>query len=709
VIPASQAASRSRRRIGKYAVTGRIGRGGMGVVYRGRDEILEREVAIKTLTIEGILDEESRKRFEIEAKAAAKLQHPNIVTVFELGEERGVPFIAMELLSGTDLEGLLRGGEPMPLEEKLDVIVQVLRGLAFAHDHGVVHRDVKPSNVRILDDGSVKLVDFGIAKLGATSVTKSGMMVGTVHYMSPEQIRGQVLDGRSDVFSVGVILYELLTGRRPYTGDTATDVLYKIVHQAHPPLAVDLGASTARLQEVAERALAKHRENRYHASEMADELAEVLAAATRERAREAPAEDDDAVSLARGLLKEGRIEECVRCLQQVLRRAPHSLDAIRTLRVATREMRRQKTAEVDDFHELEATFQAPPTRRELETVQQPAPPPTQVEAEVPTPRPSRRLSRTAVTSTVAAGVLLGVAAVVLFRGGGPPPPTPLRIPVSSQPRGALVLVDGKPTGVVTDGELALVPPHPQQVVLTFRKEGHLDEVRTVQLPVRPGDSIGVTLAPVVPAGASARVQVTTEPPGATVVLDGRRLPGTTPLELEVDPARDHRLSLSLAGHAPQEVPIAARKAPAELRLTLVADGPPGTVAVTSAYPVDLTWRGSLVARGQRSPRLSLPQGRHVVTISAAEYFLRMNVTVEIRAGTESRVSVPGLGRLSIAANPDNCKILIDDAFADYPPIRERPVAAGAHTVSFLWPDGVRRQERIEVITDRHAFVTGRRN
>src|SRR6266851_609438 len=198
---AGHAEGRYRKRIGKYAITGRIGRGGMGMVYRGYDEVLEREVAVKTLTLEGSLDDESRRRFAIEAKAAARLQHPNIITVYELGEDRGLPFIAMELLPGTDLE-------PLMLQEKLDLVIQVCRGLAYAHDHKVVHRDIKPSNVRVLEDGTVKIMDFGIAKLGGSGVTKAGMMVGTVHYMSPEQIRGQTLDGRSDLFSVGVILYE---------------------------------------------------------------------------------------------------------------------------------------------------------------------------------------------------------------------------------------------------------------------------------------------------------------------------------------------------------------------------------------------------------------------------------------------------------------------------------------------------------------------
>src|SRR5437899_74933 len=218
----------------------------MGMVYRGLDPALEREVAVKTLTVEGSLDEESRRRFAVEAKAAAKLQHRNIVTVFELGEDRGVPFIAMEMLPGVDLEALVRSGEELLLAERLEIVIQVGRGLAYAHEHKIVHRDIKPSNIRLLDDGTAKIMDFGIAKLGSTQLTKAGMMVGTVHYMSPEQVRGKPLDGRSDVFSLGVILYELLAGRRPFTGQGATEVLYKIVHDPPPPLDAEIGGLAPR-------------------------------------------------------------------------------------------------------------------------------------------------------------------------------------------------------------------------------------------------------------------------------------------------------------------------------------------------------------------------------------------------------------------------------------------------------------------------------
>ncbi|HET7746186.1 MAG TPA: serine/threonine-protein kinase, partial [Vicinamibacteria bacterium] len=357
---------REKRRIGRYVVTARLGKGGMGMVYRGFDEALEREVALKTLTMEGTLEEESRKRFAIEAKAAARLQHPNIVTVFELGEDRGLPFIAMELLPGVDLDTLLRSGQPLFVEEALDIVAQVCRGLHFAHEHGIVHRDVKPSNIRLLEDGTAKIMDFGIAKLGASGVTKTGMMVGTIHYMSPEQVLGKALDGRSDVWSAGVILYELIAGRRPFQGEAATEVLYRIAHAEPPPLETDAAAEVPRAIELVSRALAKDTARRPTALEMADELASMASERIRAVAVPIPAEALETVNTSRRLLREGRVEEGVQRLRAVAEAHPYSLEARRLLRVATGEMwRRQNAAPAapeDDFPELAITWQSPPTR-----------------------------------------------------------------------------------------------------------------------------------------------------------------------------------------------------------------------------------------------------------------------------------------------------------------------------------------------------------
>jgi eukaryotic-like serine/threonine-protein kinase len=262
-------------RIGRYRVLGPLGQGAMGVVYRGRDEGLERDVALKVLR-EHTASEDARARFLREARAAARLQHPNIVTIYELGEHLGAPFMAMELLEGVDLQRAIEGGlRPNP-RVTLPIVLQLLAGLDHAHDHGIVHRDVKPSNVFLPRGRPVKIMDFGVARLGAGATT-AGMVVGTPNYMSPEQVRAQPVDGRSDLFSAGLILYELVTGEKAYRADTVVAVLYKIAHEEPNLGLLPPGPQWDRLRAVLVRALARDPDDRYpDASAMAAELSLAL-------------------------------------------------------------------------------------------------------------------------------------------------------------------------------------------------------------------------------------------------------------------------------------------------------------------------------------------------------------------------------------------------------------------------------------------------
>src|SRR5688500_15843718 len=208
------------RTIGKYVIEGLLGRGGMGTVYLARDPGLARRVALKTLTLGADDPPELRLRFLREAQAAGGLRHPNIVIVYDVGDDGGQPYIAMEHVEGVDLELLIQSRDSCSDEWKLDVLRQVCDGLGYAHRSGVVHRDVKPANIRVTPDGEVKIVDFGLARVPASTMTKSRHFVGTVQYMAPEQVEGAPVDRRADVFSVGAIAYELFTHRKPFRGDS---------------------------------------------------------------------------------------------------------------------------------------------------------------------------------------------------------------------------------------------------------------------------------------------------------------------------------------------------------------------------------------------------------------------------------------------------------------------------------------------------------
>jgi Protein kinase domain/DnaJ domain/Domain of unknown function (DUF4388)/Tetratricopeptide repeat len=285
-------------RIGKYEVVALLGRGGMGAVYRGFDPVLEREVALKVMLPQIADDPEQKLRFEREARAVARLAHPSVVTVYDLGYHTdGSPYIVMELLKGHDLSTILRGGAALSVERSTSIVLQVLDGLGLAHKRGIVHRDVKPPNIFVTDAETVKIMDFGIARFTSTAATSSGMVIGTAAYMSPEQVRGEAVDGRSDLFSTGIVLCELLTGRRPFQSETAVATMYRIAND-EPVIEAPGQPLLEALLPVLRRALAKKVEDRYPtASEFAEDLRDSLerAAAARDGAGVAESEETAAV------------------------------------------------------------------------------------------------------------------------------------------------------------------------------------------------------------------------------------------------------------------------------------------------------------------------------------------------------------------------------------------------------------------------------
>ncbi|MEE8147868.1 MAG: serine/threonine-protein kinase, partial [Longimicrobiales bacterium] len=271
--PDAPADASSVERIGKYQIVGVLGKGGMGAVYRAFDPFLEREVALKVMLPQIAEDPEQKQRFEREGRAVARLTHPNVVTVFDLGYHTdGAPYIVMELLRGGDLLHTIGRDSSIPLTQKVSIVLQVLDGLGQAHRVGIVHRDIKPANVFLTEDGTAKIMDFGIARLGSSTATGSGTILGTPAYMSPEQVRGEEVDGRSDLFSVGSMLCELLSGRRPFDGETSLVTLYRIAHE-EPLLDLPPGPEYARFLPVLKRALARNPEERFATSaEFADAL-----------------------------------------------------------------------------------------------------------------------------------------------------------------------------------------------------------------------------------------------------------------------------------------------------------------------------------------------------------------------------------------------------------------------------------------------------
>jgi tetratricopeptide (TPR) repeat protein len=257
-------------KIGKYDVIDVIGRGGMGIVYEATDPFLNRRVAIKMMTGGFSDNPDLLKRFFREAQSTGSLQHPNIVTVFELGDHGGNPYLVMEFLEGESLDAIISSRRQLSSLEKIQLIIGVCHGLSHAHHRGIVHRDIKPGNIMVSKEGGVKIVDFGIAHIGAKSQTRTGQIMGSVNYMAPEQVNGSPVDARTDIFSTGVVLYELFTYSHPFDGENMAATLMKIIHAVPPPLKNFVSDYPPELETIIFKALAKNREERYHS---ADDLA----------------------------------------------------------------------------------------------------------------------------------------------------------------------------------------------------------------------------------------------------------------------------------------------------------------------------------------------------------------------------------------------------------------------------------------------------
>jgi serine/threonine protein kinase len=265
--------------IGSFKVLFRLGSGGMGEVWRGRDEARGLDVAIKVLSPDSVGDPDRMRRFAMEAKAASSLKHPNILTIYEVGESEAGPYLVTEYVDGDTVRGLLNDGA-LPLEKAVDVTLQASEGVASAHAVGMVHRDLKPENLMVNREGRVKILDFGLAKLlrpGEEALnaarTATGMIIGTAGYLSPEQLRGGKASERSDVFALGLVLYEMLTGDNPFRRNNAVDTFTAIMRDDPPPLPEKLGPASSHVVPVLARALAKKPEDRYpSARELASDL-----------------------------------------------------------------------------------------------------------------------------------------------------------------------------------------------------------------------------------------------------------------------------------------------------------------------------------------------------------------------------------------------------------------------------------------------------
>jgi len=535
-------------KVGRYEIVGEIGRGAMGLVYRAIDPNIGRTVALKTmrLDVHGMDHDEMLRRFRYEAKAAGAMNHPNIVTVYDADEVDGLFYIAMEYLEGQTLQSLMMEKRIIPSDQIVEIAKQVAAGLDYATEMKVINRDVKPANIMITRQNVAKIMDFGISK-AAGSMTHSGQVLGTPNYMSPEQVKGLELDGRADLFSFGVVLYEMATGERPFTGQNVTTIIYKIVHE-NPIAPTDLEVTVhPGLSAVIAKCLSKNPAERYQSgAELASDLENYRSIGS----------DGEITSV---------LPDDVRT--QAVRANGPSSGGSGSGPISTR-----------SFGSASAAVQAARVPSSSGTV--PALPHQSTMLAVPTAAMElrRKRAKAAAVAVVSLSVVAAGAALLIAkpwekservaaetrkidgsrtrfagRAGDKNAPASGRIEMrfTSKPEGATVEIDGLSnqawTTPFTASDLKAGTHN-----LVFTKAGYAEESRRIE--VNPSSSsYHLSLSPI-----STSVSVTSEPPGAGIDIDGRSTGKVTPARLPVQPGQ-HRIVVHLDGYRNAQVTASVNK------------------------------------------------------------------------------------------------------------------------------------------------------
>jgi len=678
----------SPSRIGRFEIVRELGRGAMGLVYLAHDPKIDRQVAIKTIQRNTALPEsesdESHQRFLREAQAAGKLIHPGIVTIFDVGDDQGLSYIAMEYIEGITLEGATKPGRLLPIETAVKMVQQACEALDHAHQNKVIHRDVKPANLMVIGGRQLKIMDFGLAKNPSANLTSAGTLVGTPNYMSPEQIMGRALDGRSDLFSLGVVLYELLTGERPFGGDTISTIIYKILHEIPKPPETVNPRVPGMLRDVVLRAIEKDPAKRFQTGQ---ELAAALQGYL----------DTVSPQMLSGQMRSSGV-----------RSGAGSMAAGRPV-VDDPSMSRSSTR---------PSIRKPPERRA-------APPP-----------PRRR-------SFAVPGVLLLIAVVVgagLYltwpqvaalagwsspgsdgrRGSGGPaeavPPVksqdlgaqpvgpdvslPSALPqgevvsirVDTQPPGGRILLDG---AEVTGGTVVLPKADATVHEITVTNDCFED-----QRPVRSTDPESILIPLKTPK--LHKIRVSSSPPGARIGVDGHEMPTPAPADINVAACEAHALTAKLSGYKDGTLRFGADTvwagvSPVEFAMEKLPDG---SLVVKAPYALDVLEGGKPL--GNSASPVRLPAGRHSLKLVNSDLFVEVQADVDVPAGgtVTPAVTLPGLGELTVFANPSNGGVLVNGRKIGLLPITGFQLAEGRYEVKVVLDSGQEEARTVLVMSGR---------
>lgn len=647
---------------GPFRIGGWLGRGATAVIYRATDAS-GRDVALKIMVPEVAAVGDNAAGFLREVAAVTRLRHRNIVVVYAHGVIEGSPYMAMELLTGASLAAALSRANEMSFDRRLDIVIQLCEALQFAHDHGVVHRDVKPANIWLLENGGVKLFDFGMAHVAGSSLTRMGDLVGSAAYMSPEQVSGSELDGRADVFGAGAVLYELLTGQRAFTGTNLAGVMHKILHAAPVPIASLNPEVPPEVAALVMKALEKRPADRF--AEAADFETELRLARYR--------------------------------LGQVDARPPVVTDTV---------VMRQPAPPAPVVPAPAPTMVVPGPVQPTTVRPAPAVRPTVSPAPAPVPPAGRvsasgmgqlaRLPGRRAAIALAGLALLAAAGVGLWRSR--PAAPAIQVLVRSTPPDALIVIDGVDTGLRTPATLSLSSP-PRRLQLALPGHATVDVV-----PDEPFDRGPVTLS----YALVRRLRLESTPAGAAVTVDGRDTGLVTPVDVDLpsgepvvemragelygrgevteDVHRQGALSLVLVRRAaqPSPPPVSAPGRPE------VAGGPtmPASATKSAAVTIRGNYPFEVSGCGTSSPAAELHSlvvaAPCVLQVRAPAYLLDASLNVAALEG-EQDLSVPQLARVELRSKLQDCTVVLGGrAFGN--PTVYADVAAGTYTATIHCPD-----------------------
>ncbi|HKN48331.1 MAG TPA: serine/threonine-protein kinase [Candidatus Polarisedimenticolia bacterium] len=688
-------------KLGRFEILREIGKGAMGQVFLASDPKIQRQVAIKTIVLPpGTSAEEAHEtsqRFLREAQAAGKLLHPNIVTIFDVGEDAGVSFIAMEYIEGETLEKYTKPQTLLSPTRVFDLVSQAAAALDYAHEHAVIHRDIKPANLMVLKDGTLKVTDFGLAKNPSANLTQAGVLLGTPSYMSPEQIQGSELDGRSDLFSLGVVLYELMTGVRPFEGESISTIIYRVMYEDPRPPAALNPALPPDVNVILERALAKKPEERYASgADLVADLRKAFAALPPDTlSRPFPGVGRGAFGSRPGAhpgttIRKDRRDQGRR--QGRPGQAPGEADegardgvaapVPRQTLIAHRPM---KIAAVIALAAVGVVFFPRfVNRHEPGLTSGPHGEPGIGEEALP------------VTPASLGGANAPAAATAVGEQ--------VAIEIQTRPNGASVTLDSTPLAepkIV----LSLADAKPHEIVARAGCRGASARMTASNLASVKGPLV-MELAP-----RKEDVLVGSDPAGARILMNGKDTGKVTPAAVTVAACEARTLALAHEGYrawskdydADDDFDVMVET----LKKVSLEAIPTGGLLVKKPREYDLEILSGEKRLGKAGDTIVLPEGKYALTFRNDTYFVKETQQVTVAGGrtTSPLLTFPLLGTLTVQAQPSNCKVFVDDRYVDVTPVLDLPISSGGHHVKVVFvPNGATQEVPVSVDGGKNARV-----